>query len=70
MSCIEGKGGLKDIHCSAQHAALFVDILWKTYFFKINITFLSNGFAPEDDFYSTNIISNTTNLQLKNNDRL
>ena len=24
LSCIEGKGGLKDIHCSAQNEALFV----------------------------------------------
>ena len=27
FSCIEGKGGLKDIHWSAQNAALFVDLL-------------------------------------------
>ena len=28
MSCIEGKGGLKEIHCMAKNAALFVDLLW------------------------------------------
>ena len=28
MSCIEGKWGGKDIHCSAQNAALFVDLSW------------------------------------------
>ena len=27
LSCIEGKGGGKDIHYSAQNAALFVDLL-------------------------------------------
>ena len=27
LSCVEGKGGLKDIHCTAQNAALFVDLL-------------------------------------------
>ena len=27
LSCIEGKGGGKDIHCVAQNAALFVDLL-------------------------------------------
>ena len=27
LSCIEGKGSLKDIQCSAQNAALFVDLL-------------------------------------------
>ena len=26
MSCIEGKGSGKDIDCSAQNAALFVDL--------------------------------------------
>ena len=26
MSCIEWEGGGKDIHCSAQNAALFVDL--------------------------------------------
>ena len=31
MSCIEGKGGMKDIHCSAQNAALFVDLLWNIF---------------------------------------
>ena len=27
LSCIEGKGCLKDDHCSAQTAGLFVDLL-------------------------------------------
>ena len=27
LICIEGKGNLKDIHCFAQNAALFVDLL-------------------------------------------
>ena len=27
LSCIEGKEGGKDIHCSGQNAALFVDLL-------------------------------------------
>ena len=27
LSCIEGEGGLKDIHYSAQNAALFVNLL-------------------------------------------
>ena len=27
LSCIEGKGVGKDTHCSAQNAALFVDLL-------------------------------------------
>ena len=27
LSCIEGKGGLKDIHCIAQNAMLFLDLL-------------------------------------------
>ena len=27
LSCIEGKGGGKDIHCNVQNAALFVDLL-------------------------------------------
>ena len=26
LSCIEGKGGLKDFYCIAQNAALFVDL--------------------------------------------
>ena len=28
FSCIEGKGGLKEIRCIAQNAGLFVDLLW------------------------------------------
>ena len=28
LSCIEGKGGVKDNHWSAQNAALFIDLLW------------------------------------------
>ena len=32
LSCIEGKGGLKDIHCSEQNAALFVDLLQKIFY--------------------------------------
>ena len=28
MSSIEGKGGVKDNHWSAQNAALFIDLLW------------------------------------------
>ena len=31
LSCIEGKGGLKDIYCIAQNAALFVDLLWNIF---------------------------------------
>ena len=31
MSCIEGKGGCTDIHCSAQNFALFVDLLWNIF---------------------------------------
>ena len=27
LSCIEGKGVGKDIYCSAQNAAIFVDLL-------------------------------------------
>ena len=27
LSCIEGKGGLKDIGCSEQNDALFIDLL-------------------------------------------
>ena len=27
MSCIQGKGGLKVIHCNTQNTALFVDLL-------------------------------------------
>ena len=27
LSCIEGKGGLKEIHCIAQNVALFVSLL-------------------------------------------
>ena len=27
LSCIEVKGGLKDIHCIAQNAGFFVDLL-------------------------------------------
>ena len=27
LSCIEGKGGLKDIYCIARNGALFVDLL-------------------------------------------
>ena len=34
--CIEGKGRLKDIHCSAQNAAVFVDLLWNIFcLFKV-----------------------------------
>ena len=33
LSCIEGKGRLKDSHCIAQNAALFVDRLYVKYIF-------------------------------------
>ena len=32
LSCIEGKVGLKDIHCSAEYAAIFVDLLWNIFY--------------------------------------
>ena len=32
LSCIEEKGGLKDIHCIAQNTALFVDILQNIFY--------------------------------------
>ena len=35
MRCIEGKGGLKDIHCSSQNAALFVDQLKNLFFYHV-----------------------------------
>ena len=30
-SCIEGKGGFKSIHCIAQNATLYVDLLLKSF---------------------------------------
>ena len=32
FTCLEEKGGLKDIHCSAQNAALFVYLLYNIFY--------------------------------------
>ena len=36
LSCTEGKGGFKNIHCIAQNAALFVDLV-KNIFYINNL---------------------------------
>ena len=36
LRCIEGKGGGKIIHCSAQNAALFVDLFWYIWWVHLN----------------------------------
>ena len=56
MSCIEEKGSLKDNPCSAQNAALFVDLLKNIFLFytpsinNINIEpfDMSNTFCPHE----------------------
>ena len=43
FSYIEGKGGGKDIHCSAQNSALFVDLLYNIFSY---FTLLSPPSSP------------------------
>ena len=45
MSCIEGKGGLKDIHRIAQNTALFVDLQ------KIKKNIISLVISKKEDIF-------------------
>ena len=49
MTCIEGKGGGKDIHCSAQNAALF--------FIYHKISFTNSNLATKIHEYLIHIAS-------------
>ena len=63
MSCLEGKGGVKDIQWIEQNAALFVDLLWNMFwifylgiFFYYSCSSESTGIS----FEQINVIKNPT----------
>ena len=60
LSCIEGKGGLKDIRCIAQNPVLFVDLLQ-------NIFCITNQFEIKDTVLFTKClrVRHYINLQIK-----
>jgi hypothetical protein len=49
LICIEGKGGLKDNHCIAQNAALFVDLLLSIFYLFIYLINSVNNISLNED---------------------